>query len=82
MTQNYEFLIARADEAATEAEEALLDNVRQRARRSEAAWREMADRALKIGSAREKARQERAQRQANDAHQLHDGPDEATTRRE
>lgn len=75
MTQSYEFLMARADEAATEAEEALLDNVRQRARRSEAAWREMADRALKTDRAREKSRLEREQRQIILPHHIHYGPD-------
>lgn len=72
MTQSYEFLIARAAEAATEAEQASLDNVRQRARRSEAAWREMADRALKTDRAREKARQERAQRLSIELRPVHD----------
>jgi outer membrane translocation and assembly module TamA len=55
MTLSYEFIIARADEAATEAHEALLDNVRQRALRSEAAWRGMADLAFKMEREREKA---------------------------
>lgn len=72
MTQSYEFLIARAAEAATEAEQASLDNVRQRARRSEAAWREMADRALKTDRAREKARQEREQRLSIELRPVHD----------
>lgn len=79
MTQSYEFLIARADEAATEAEEASLDNVRQRARRSEAAWREIADRTLKTERAREKARQERELRQVAHLHLIHEvrtGPSE------
>lgn len=48
MTLSYEFLITRADEAATEAHGASLDNVRQRALRSEAAWRTMAELALKM----------------------------------
>ena len=56
MTQTYEFQLARANEAAAEAEGALLDNVRQRALRSEAAWREMAKRTLKMEHEREKVR--------------------------
>ena len=56
MVQSYEFLVARANEAAKEAEGASLENVRQRARRSEAVWREMADRALNMAQEREKAR--------------------------
>jgi hypothetical protein len=59
MMQSYKFLIARAEQAATEAKDARLENVRQRAKRSEAAWREMAKRALKTNRAREKARLER-----------------------
>jgi hypothetical protein len=59
MTLSYAFLIARADEAATQAHEAALDNVRQRALRSEAAWRAMAELALKMEREREKAKLKR-----------------------
>jgi len=59
MALSYEFLMARADEAAREAETALLDNVRLRALRSEAVWRDMAERAQKIEEDREKARIEK-----------------------
>lgn len=59
MALSYEFLTARADEAAKEAENAALDNVRMRALRSEAVWRDMADRALRIEEDREKARREK-----------------------
>lgn len=62
MSQNYDFQIARADEAAAEAAGALLDNVKQRALRSEAAWREMAERTRKMDEEREKARVERERR--------------------
>jgi hypothetical protein len=48
MALSYEFLLARANEAATEAANARLDNVRNRALRSEAAWRDMAARELRI----------------------------------
>ena len=54
MFQKYEFLLARADEAASEAKEAALDNVKQRALRSEAAWRAMAERTRKIERERKK----------------------------
>ena len=40
-----ETYLARAAEARAQAEEATLDNVRQRCLRSEAAWTEMAQRA-------------------------------------
>ena len=64
MSQNYEFYNTRAKEAAAEAEAATLDNVRERALRSETAWREMADRAKQMEQEREVARVEREKRQA------------------
>lgn len=77
MTLSFEFLMTRAEEAATEAKVAVLDNVKARALRSEAAWREMADRALKITSEREKARVDRA-RLDHERRQVAD-PSEQTT---
>ena len=67
MSQNFEFYNTRAKEAAAEAEAATLDNVRERALRSETAWREMADRALQMEQEREVARVEREKRQAEAA---------------
>lgn len=67
MSQNYEFYNARAQEAAAEAAKAKLENVRERALRSETAWREMADRALQMEQEREVARIEREKRQAEAA---------------
>lgn len=60
MSQNYDFQTAQADAAAIEAGEATLENARLRALRSEAAWREMADRTLRMEKGREKARLARA----------------------
>jgi hypothetical protein len=48
MSQTLDLYLARADEAASEAKVATLDNVRDRCLRSEAAWREMADRQNRI----------------------------------
>jgi len=48
MSQTFEFYDSRARDAATEAEAAKLDNVRDRALRSEAAWRQLANRARQI----------------------------------
>jgi hypothetical protein len=48
MAQTIDFYRERAREAAEEASNATLENVRERARRSEAAWRQMADRALAV----------------------------------
>ncbi|GAM05088.1 MULTISPECIES: hypothetical protein [Novosphingobium] len=57
MALNYAFLIARADEASRDAQLAKLENVRERALRAEAAWREMAASALKLERNRKKTHQ-------------------------
>jgi hypothetical protein len=57
---NLEFFLARADQARAEAEEATLDHVRERCRRSEAAWHAMAERAQRS----ERLRVEEAKRKA------------------
>jgi hypothetical protein len=44
-SSNLQFFLARADEARTEAEAATLEHVRERCRRSEAAWTVLADKA-------------------------------------
>lgn len=66
MALNHEFYEARADEAAREAEATSLENVRRRALRSEAAWRDMADRARQVERDRETARIEREERIAQE----------------
>jgi hypothetical protein len=48
MTQTFEFYDARANEAAAEAAVAVLDNVRERALRSEKTWRALADQARRV----------------------------------
>jgi hypothetical protein len=57
---NLEFFLARANQARVEAEAATLDHVRDRCRRSEAAWAALAERAerseqLKVAEALRKA---------------------------
>jgi len=64
MSQTFEFYDARAREAAVDAQEAKLDRVRERALRSEAAWRQMAVRAQVIESERAKAADARAEQKA------------------
>ena len=65
MAQTYEFYSARADEAAARAQEADLDNVREREERAEKSWRGLAEQARKGVIAREKAEAERqAKREA------------------
>ena len=44
-SSNLEFFLARAEQSRAEAEAATLDHVRERCRRSEAAWTALADRA-------------------------------------
>ena len=55
MALSYEFLIARAEQAAEQAASAQLDNVRERALRSEKAWRDMANEVLEVARKRELA---------------------------
>lgn len=47
MSTTSEFYLARADENKRDADNATLDNVRDRCRRSEAAWRLMHDRVIR-----------------------------------
>lgn len=67
IAQTYAFYNARADEAATEASRATLDNVRDRALRSEKTWRGLAHQAQKVESDRAKAAQVRKERQEAEA---------------
>lgn len=62
MSQTFEFYDARAKESAAEAEAAELENVRERALRSERSWRNLADQARSVVVAREKANREKAER--------------------
>lgn len=62
MSTTREFYIARAEESANEAANATLNNVRERAERSAAAWREMADRMERVERQRVVAEQARAER--------------------
>ena len=55
-----EFFLARAADAKAEAEAALLDNVRDRCLRSEAAWNDMAARASRAERLRERLLAEKA----------------------
>lgn len=59
-SSNLQFFLARAEQARSEAEAATLDHVRERCRRSEAAWTVLADKArrseeLRIEEAKRKA---------------------------
>ena len=62
MTVTRDFYLTRADEAAAAAEASPLQNVRDRELRSEAAWRAMADRVLRLEEQRVLADRVRADR--------------------
>ena len=64
MNQTYEFYAARADEARKDALAATLDNVRDRALRSEATWRSLAQQAQAVTRQRAKIEQEKAAERA------------------
>lgn len=56
-----DFYLARVEQARTEADAATLEHVRERCRRSEAAWLALADRAEKSEQRREAELQRKAQ---------------------
>lgn len=60
MNTNLDFFLARAEQARAEAEAATLDHVRERCRRSEAAWAALARKAERS----ERMREEEAKRKA------------------
>ena len=59
-SSNLRFFLARVEQAQAEAEAATLDHVRERCRRSEAAWTALADKARRS----EQLRVEEAERKA------------------
>ena len=62
-SSNLEFFRARAAQAAAEADAATLDHVRERCRRSEAAWQALADRAERSDKLREAEAMRKAERE-------------------
>lgn len=66
MALSYDFLIERADHAAHEAACASLNNVRDRALRSEAAWRAMASQVSEVLRNRELTLQKKGARPGNE----------------
>ncbi len=67
MNQTLEFYTQRVSEAEAEAKAATLDNVRDRALRSAATWRGLADQARRVAAERVKADAARAKRVADEA---------------
>ena len=66
MSQSFEFYDARAQDAGRDAKAATLDNVRDRALRSQKTWRTLADQAKKLEKTRAKAANERLERRATE----------------
>ena len=66
MSQTYEFYLARAEESAAEAQAAMLDNVRDRALRSEKTWRGLAEQARAVARERAKVEREKAAKREED----------------
>ena len=64
MAQAYEFYQERAESAAAAAQEAKLDNVRDRELRSEKTWRALAEQARNAAEERAKAAEVRAAQRA------------------
>jgi hypothetical protein len=60
-SSNLSFFLARAEQARAEGAEATLEHVRERCRRSEAAWQALADKAERS----ERMREEEARRKAD-----------------
>lgn len=61
MSATSDFYLARADESARAAVETDLSNVKERALRSEAAWRAMADRLMRGETMRDRLAAEKAE---------------------
>ena len=69
MAQTFEFYTERADAAAQAADEAVLENVRERELRSEKTWRSLAEQTRQVAEERKQAEEERALRRATEAAQ-------------
>jgi hypothetical protein len=62
-SSNLQFFLARAEQARVEGEAATLEHVRERCRRSEAAWTALADRAERGEKMREAEAKRKAEQQ-------------------
>jgi hypothetical protein len=65
-SSSLEFFRARAAEASADAEAATLDHVRERCRRSEAAWTALADRAERSERMKEQEAERKAAERSRD----------------
>ena len=67
MSQTYDFYSARARDAATAAEAATLDNVRERELRAAKTWQSLADQARRVADERAKVERQKAADRAAEA---------------
>ena len=67
MSQTYQFYADRADAAERAAEEAVLDNVRERELRAAKTWRGLAEQARSVTRQREKIQREKDEARAMEA---------------
>lgn len=67
MSTHLDFCISRAEQARSDADAATLDNVRDRCRRSEAAWTELAERAQRTERLRAASEKQKAEASAEAA---------------
>ncbi|QIG54842.1 hypothetical protein G6N82_12355 [Altererythrobacter sp. BO-6] len=67
MADSYQFYKERADAAAAAAEQATLENVRERELRAEKTWLGLANQARAVAVQREKAEREKAERRSAEA---------------
>ena len=70
-SSNLNFYLARVEQARAEAETATLDHVRERCRRSEAAWSALADRAIRSDKLRTAEANRKAEEIAEKRHEKH-----------
>jgi hypothetical protein len=70
MSTHLDFCISRAEQARSDADAATLDNVRDRCRRSEAAWTELAERAQRTERLRAASEKQKAEAMAEPEMQI------------
>jgi hypothetical protein len=78
-SSNLQFLLDRAEEARGQAEAATLDHVRERCRRSEAAWQALADKARRSETLRNELAERKAAIAAPDTNEIDNQSDELET---
>lgn len=75
MSATSEFYLTQAESCAREAEAAVLDNVRDRCRRSEQSWRAMAEKLQRAETMRDRQAADKAARIEAEAEEAYDDDD-------